>query len=127
MASHPLDGTSWRLISYRDDDALRDVPEPVAVTLTFDGARLAGSSGCNRYTAQVRVDAGMVSVSAIAGTRMLCPAPHMTIERAYLLALEVARSWQREDTRLELRAAAGTTLLIFAVAAHTSTSNDVAD
>ncbi|WIG58493.1 MAG: hypothetical protein OJF49_001239 [Ktedonobacterales bacterium] len=118
MAPHPLDATSWRLIAYRvDDDAPHVVPDEIEVTLTFDGMRVAGKSGCNRYMGQVALDATTATFSGMASTRMMCPPPLMEIEDAYLHALEMVRSWERQGDRLELRDDTGNPLLTFAATA----------
>lgn len=117
MASHPLDTTSWRLVAYRVDGAPRDVPEDIEVTLTFDGTRVSGKSGCNRYMGQVALDETTATFSGMAGTRMMCPPPQMEIEDAYLRVLGMVRAWERQGATLELRDDAGNPLLTFAATA----------
>ncbi|GIU90356.1 MAG: hypothetical protein KatS3mg010_1455 [Acidimicrobiia bacterium] len=105
-ASSPLDGTSWVLAAA---DAF-DLPPGVAITARFAEGRVAGSAGCNRYTAAVRVDAGTLVVAEAVTTCMAC-APHvMQVERAYLRALAAARTWSVDGGVLVLTGADGTRL-----------------
>jgi heat shock protein HslJ len=81
------------------------------VTLVFGDGRVAGTSGCNRYTASIKTGdlPGSLSIDGpIAGTRMACPAPQSEVEARYLEALEsttrysfllgrLALTWQTED------------------------------
>jgi len=50
-------------------------------TAAFDGARVSGFGGCNRYTGEVEEKAlGAITIGALAATKMACPAPAMEIE-----------------------------------------------
>ena len=103
-----LAGVEWRLDEFRPGGA---VPEDVEVTLVFGDGRVAGKSGCNRYTASIKTGEvpGSLSIDGpIAGTRMACPPPLDEIEARYLKALEstarysfllgrLAVTWQTED------------------------------
>ena len=70
-----------------------DLDHPAAgepsVTLAYQAGRLAGKSGCNRYSAAIKAGdlPGDVSVGPAAGTRMACPPPAMETERRFLDAL----------------------------------------
>jgi len=103
-----LAGVAWRLDEFRPGGP---VPEDVEVTLIFGDGRVAGSSGCNRYTASITTgeQAGSLAIAGpIAGTRMACPPPQDDVETRYLKALEsttgysfllgrLAVTWQTED------------------------------
>ncbi len=79
-------GTEWVLRRLSTDE---HAPAEPKITLTFDGGRFVGSSGCNRYTAAVTPgdQAGAINVSQSASTRMACPEPAMTLESKYLKLL----------------------------------------
>jgi len=87
-----LAGTEWVL--YRPDASEPPAAEP-EITLVFDGDRISGKSGCNRYFAVVKEGGelpGDLHISEIGGTRMACPNEVMTLENRYLEALgEVTR------------------------------------
>ena len=103
-----LAGVEWRLDEFRPGGAL---PEDVEVTLIFGDGRIAGKSGCNRYTASIKTGdvPGSLSIDGpIAGTRMACQPPQDEVEARYLKALEsttrysfllgrLAVTWQTED------------------------------
>lgn len=75
-----------------------------AVTLRYAAGSFTGRSGCNRYTAAVerRPGLGAIAVGAIAGTRMMCPEPVMTIEARFLAALGRAKAVELRGERLRL-------------------------
>lgn len=80
-----LAGVEWTLTHFAWNDT---VPNELAITLTVEDGRIAGSSGCNRYFAGIEESQrGSVTVSAIGSTRMACPEDVMEIESRYLAAL----------------------------------------
>ena len=83
------------------------------VTAIFgaDG-KLAGSGGCNNYTADYQVDGSSLHIGAAASTRKLCAEPQgvMEQEAAYLKALERAATYQIQGDKLEIRDANGALL-----------------
>jgi heat shock protein HslJ len=103
-----LDDTTWVLNRFNGEPPLAAQPE---ITLAFDGGRISGSSGCNRYFAGVQETGelpGDLKVSAIGGTRMACPEKIMALEHRYLEALEnvtrysfvagkLALTWRKDD------------------------------
>jgi heat shock protein HslJ len=77
-----LDGTAWVLRALRRGQGVPLNPE---VTLAFEGSRIAGSSGCNRYSGEmVEAEPGSVSVGPLATTRMACDEAAMELESAFL-------------------------------------------
>jgi heat shock protein HslJ len=81
------------------------VPEDAEVTLTFDGDRISGNGGCNRYSGTLaeQPGAGQVRLAGpLAATRMMCPEPVMEWESRYLHALEHLRAWSFTVGRLAL-------------------------
>jgi len=103
-----LAGVEWQLDEFRPGGP---IPEEVEVTLVFGDGRVAGKSGCNRYTASISTGElpGSLSVDGpLAGTRMACPPPKDEVEARYLKALEsttrysfllgrLAITWQTQD------------------------------
>ncbi|EAQ73955.1 MULTISPECIES: META domain-containing protein [unclassified Synechococcus] len=67
--------------------------------------RLAGTAGCNRYTATAVLGQGTIQVGPPAATRRICVRPRGVMEQEiqFLSALESASTWQIEANRLELR------------------------
>ncbi len=102
-----LDGTSWALASLPAADP-PSVPNasPAArgASARFEDGRIAGSDGCNRYSASytetgstIEIDPRMVS------TRMACPPEVMERAAAFTSALTRARRFEIDADRLELR------------------------
>ena len=82
-----LEGTEWRLTDFDRNEPAPDEPE---VTLAFEGGRIAGSSGCNRYFADVEEGGdmpGSISIGSAGSTQMMCPEPVMEIEGRFLKRL----------------------------------------
>jgi heat shock protein HslJ len=103
-AQMTLANTSWRLEAF-DGDPSAPALDGVEVTLEFSedtgGAmRFSGASGCNRYTAQATVSGDTLTLSPIAGTRMMCPDPQMAVEDAYLKALGSASRYETQGDQL---------------------------
>jgi heat shock protein HslJ len=83
-----LAGPEWVLSRLDANEPLAAQPE---ITLVFDGDRISGTSGCNRYFASVKETGelpGDLQVSEIGGTRMACPKAVMSLENRYLKALQ---------------------------------------
>jgi heat shock protein HslJ len=107
----PLDGTAWVLASLVG----RAVAGSPAVTLQFDGGRLSGTDGCNRFSAGYTATGSELAVSPqIASTQMACPPEVEAKARAFLAALTGAKRYRVHGARLELLAEDGTTLAALA-------------
>ena len=106
-----LEGATWTLSADTD----LGVPlDDVDVTALFTDGRVAGTSGCNRYTGGYTLDGDALTISpGMAATMMACPAPQMAVEQAYLAALAEVAAWSVDGTTLTLADTAGTALLVF--------------
>jgi heat shock protein HslJ len=115
----PLEGTPWRLASYAaPGQDLRPVLPGTEVTATFEGGRLSGSAGCNRYTAGYTLGGSVwaIAIAQTASTRRFCAAPPgvMEQEAAYLAALPTATHYRIEGDRLTLRLDGGALVASYA-------------
>ena len=90
LSGNDLEGVEWVLVSLGEGE---DAPSEPEVTLVFDGERVAGHSGCNRYMGGVTFGDGVsdLQFGPLAGTMMACPSDLMDLERRYLKALEGVR------------------------------------
>jgi len=81
-----LDGTHWILKRFAWN---APVPPEPKLSLAFDGTRITGSSGCNRFSTEAKEGKlpGEMSVGLIAGTRMACPEQVMALEDRFLETL----------------------------------------
>jgi heat shock protein HslJ len=87
-----LAGTQWVLRAW---DLEEPAPAEPEVTLAYLDGRLAGTSGCNRYTASAKAGAtpGDLTVGPAAGTRMACPEPQSAVEAQFLKQLGGAKKF----------------------------------
>ena len=76
--------------------------EEAAPSATFDDGTVAGSTGCNRFTAPYTVDGDELEIGQIASTRMACPPPADAVEREYVAALGRVAAWRSENGELAL-------------------------
>lgn len=73
--------------------------------LRFDGDRISGNSGCNRFSGTVHLEAEGLTLSGIAMTRMACPPAQMRTEAAVAAALDATTRFDiAEDGALVLLA-----------------------
>lgn len=106
-----LDGTAWVLSSL----AGRAAVPGSAPTARFDTGRVAGTDGCNRYTAPVRASAGAIEIGPRgASTQMACPPERMKLAEAFTGALAAAKSYRTNGEQLQLLAVDGSVLATFA-------------
>jgi heat shock protein HslJ len=96
-----LEGTEWMLQAWSRDEP---APGPPAITFTVAGGRIAGHSGCNRFTATIRDGGspGDVKIGPLAGTKVACPEPAMTIEQRFHDQMSRVRKYGFAGTRLAL-------------------------
>ncbi len=80
-----LGGGEWTLVIIDQQPLPQGARPPTAV---FEGTRVSGFGGCNRYVGQVvEKSPGAIVVGPLAGTKMACPSPAMEIEDRFLGAL----------------------------------------
>ena len=77
-----LQGSEWQLERWSWDESAAGS----GVTLTFVEDAVAGSSGCNRYSAAISdgVSPGEITVGPAMGTRMACPEEQSAVESRFL-------------------------------------------
>lgn len=74
-----LAGTSWTFASIGGVPVASDRP----TSLQFDGTRISGTAGCNRFSGGYAVKDGVLTAGQLAATLMACPGPGMEQERAF--------------------------------------------
>jgi uncharacterized membrane protein/heat shock protein HslJ len=108
-----LAGATWVLERLGRE---RAVPEGVEITAAFEGERVSGSAGCNRYFADLESPApGELAVGPIGATRRACPSPQAELETRYLAVLAGVTRWSFSAGRLALEwtGPAGADALLF--------------
>jgi hypothetical protein len=75
--------------------------------IQFREGRLAGHSGCNRYTGSYSQDGQSLKLGPLAATRMACAPERMEQERAWFQMLDKVRGFEATHLVLKLKAADG--------------------
>ncbi len=91
-----LTGTRWTFVSIGGTPAAADRPADLA----FDGERMSGSAGCNRFGGGYAVEDGVLTAGQLAATLMACPGAGMAQERAFfdLMKTPVRLSFPSDGT-----------------------------
>jgi len=85
-----IEGFVW----LAEDIAGAGVVDRARSTLQVREGRIAGSSGCNRYTGSGRLENGEVRIGKLAVTRMACPPALMDQEAKFLKALSASQRYE---------------------------------
>lgn len=98
MAPTKLQKTEWVATRINGDAVKGNAP-----TLTIEGDRAYGSSGCNRYTGKVTIgDNNSLHFGPTASTRMACPGDLDRQETAYFKALQSVTTYHLNNNDLIL-------------------------
>jgi heat shock protein HslJ len=101
-----LADAEWTLVSLDGQPLSQAARPPTAV---FEGTRVSGFGGCNRYFGQVvETSPGAITVGLLAGTKMACPSPAMEVEDRFLAAMSRATRYSFVGGRLVLSGDGGT-------------------
>jgi heat shock protein HslJ len=100
-----LTGTRWVATGINNGKGgVTSVVGGVEVTAVFaEDGNVAGSGGCNGYSASYTVDGSSIRIGPTAGTMMACADDVNTQETAYHAALVAATTFGFRDGNLELR------------------------
>jgi len=109
--SSELRNTRWELTRWNlppnsnGEVRARQIPQgeasnPIYITFDVNGQRVSGSTGCNRFTAELNEDARGFSLSKIASTKMACTPQRMELENDFLYELNDYRSIVRNGDQL---------------------------
>jgi heat shock protein HslJ len=107
-----LEGTPWVLASGLDVAGW----EAAAPSATFEGGRVAGSTGCNRFNGPYAVDGDALEIGQLAQTSRACVPPADEVEREYTAALDRVAAWRSENEELVLMDADDAELLRYRAA-----------
>lgn len=116
-----LVGTIWNLNALNSGEL---VPFNSIKAEFFEKGIVAGSAGCNNYTAAYEVDGENITfnMSPAATTRRACPEPIMDQENDYLAALASVSTFSVSEDELALNDSSDTV-----VAVYSAVSQDLAD
>jgi heat shock protein HslJ len=95
----------WTLVNLDRQPLPQGARPPTAI---FEGTRVSGFGGCNRYVGQVvEKSPGAIVVGPLAGTKMACPSPAMEVEDRFLAAMSQVTRYSFVGGRLVLSAVDG--------------------
>lgn len=115
----PLAGTAWQATGVLLDGGIVGLALELMPTLTIDGMGASGSTGCNRWFAEVTSDGSSLAFGPAGGTEMWCEGA-MEMEAAWYAALAATASWSEQWGTLTLTDADGAVLAtLVAIAAPT--------
>lgn len=108
-----LENTYWKL-TYLGKAAVTVASEQREPHLVFDSEshHVSGSGGCNGLTGSYEVKGDELTFRQMASTMMAC-AEGMDTEKAFLKALEDAKTWKIRKRKLEFFDAGGNAVAIF--------------
>lgn len=91
-----LAGSNWTFVSIGGVAVAADRP----TALQFDGARLSGSAGCNRFSGGYSAAEGTLTAGPLMATEMACPGAGMTQEQTFfkLIAAPVSLTFADDGT-----------------------------
>ncbi|WP_428632392.1 META domain-containing protein [Sphingopyxis sp.] len=91
-----LADSSWTFVSIGGVAVAKDRP----TSLQFDGARLSGSAGCNRFSGGYSAESGTLTAGPLMATEMACPGAGSTQENAFfkLMAAPVRLTFPNDGT-----------------------------
>jgi len=114
MSTATLANTYWRLRKL-DQKVVSTSLTATEVHMILHDAhrRVAGSTGCNRFTGGYEIDGDQLSFSPLAGTMMACEEPAMELEQRVHQALAATRRWRIIGQTLELFADDDEPLMFF--------------
>jgi heat shock protein HslJ len=106
-----LKNTQWELIRWNltpnnnGEVRARQIPQgessnPIQIVFDANGERLSGSTGCNRFTAQISEDERGFTLEKITSTKMVCSPQRMELENDFLYELNDYRTIVRDGDRL---------------------------
>ena len=109
--SSELRNTKWELTRWNlppnsyGEVRTRQIPlgeasNPIQIVFDANGQRVSGSTGCNRFTAELSEDTKGFSLNKISSTKMSCSPQRMELENDFLYELNDYRNIVRNGDQL---------------------------
>jgi heat shock protein HslJ len=107
-----LEGVQWEVTGYNNGRQAVVSPKiGTRLTLAFQHGRVSGSSGCNRFHGEFKVEGTALTIGPLATTRMACDEAVMAQEQEFLRALQSAATWAIVRGMLDVHGAGGERVL----------------
>ena len=99
--TNELNGTNWKLLYIRKSAPIASRP----ITISFEDGQVHGSSGCNSYFGEYKINGNEISFGPLAATEMACMDPDgiMQQEQEYLTFLSDVVTYAIEGNQLILK------------------------
>ena len=105
LAISMLSANEWTLVEIDGQPVAKEVDPPL---VHFEGGKLRGFAGCNRFTASVtETKPGEIDIGAAAAEKKACPPPQMELEQKFLTQLDAVNSYSYVAGQLALTWADG--------------------
>ncbi len=105
LAVSMLGANEWTLVEIDGQPVAKDADPPL---IHFEGGKLRGFAGCNRFTASVtETKPGEIDIGAAAAEKKACPPPQMELEQKFLAQLDAVNSYSYVAGQLALTWADG--------------------
>lgn len=108
-----LENVTWVLSGIVKGDAVVSTAIDSEITATFAAGTVAGSAGCNLYSAPYTMDGNTLTVGVMTSTEKACEQERNERETTYLAALQGIASYQIERDALTLFDASGNAVLMY--------------
>jgi heat shock protein HslJ len=100
LAISMLSANEWTLVEIDGQPLSQDVDPPL---IHFEGEKLRGFAGCNRFTASVKeTQPGEIDIGAAAAEKKACPPPQMDLEQRFLTQLDAVNRYSYVAGQLAL-------------------------
>ncbi len=111
--SAELEGTTWILNGLAERGGIVSTWIDESIEARFENGKVAGSSGCNQFSASYELDGESLLIGPAISTKMACENEVMQRETAFLSALGEVTSFVIERQTLRLLDGQGNPALIF--------------
>lgn len=111
-----LTGVTWHAVAYNNGkQAVQSVATGSDPTATFAGdGTVSGNATCNTYHGPATTRANQIAIGPLASTRMACASDALDAQEAAILAaLQAAKTFDVQGSRLELRDAGDALMVQF--------------
>jgi heat shock protein HslJ len=105
----PLEGTTWTVDGVMTKEVFEHFYELVPATITINGGRVSGSTGCNQFQGSVTHTATTLTFGELSVTDKACTGDAARLQEGVLARMKGKLTYSIDHDRLELRRSDGAT------------------